>query len=268
MDLLRHATRVPGVRGIWRRFPVGKVTSRVTFGIWERPHYAYGVFSAASMAVKLGLRAVTVVEFGVAGGRGLLALEDCAMRVGAHLGIEIAVYGFDMGTGLPSARDYRDLPHVWGEGDYQMNFDKLQARLRKAKLLIGDVADTVPQFLKQISSQPIGFVSFDMDYYSSTKSAFQIFDGPVETRLPRVYCYFDDIVWPEEACHNEYAGEFLAINEFNAEHAQTKICKLANLRWMQPHPAQWHEQIYIAHDFQHPLYSKRLRATEENHLDL
>ena len=30
------------------------------------------------------------------------------------------------------------------------------------------------------------------------------------TRLPRVYCYFDDIAGPEIACMNEYMGELEA----------------------------------------------------------
>lgn len=251
---------------MWRRYPVGKVSDRVRFGIWERPNYAYGVNFAANLAKKLGLNAISVIEFGVAGGRGLLALEDVAERIGRHYGVRISVWGFDSGAGLHKPVDYRDQPHVWGQGDYVMDVKALKARLRFAHLELGDVAETIPPFLEHVGAPPIGFVSFDLDYYSSTAVALKILDGPPDSRLPRVCCYFDDIIWPEEACHNEYAGEYLAINEYNAQHETSKIAKLANLRWLQPHAAEWHEQIYIHHDFGHPLYVVKLRGSMQLHL--
>ena len=55
MDLLRQLTRIPGVRGLWAKYPVGSVSDRVRFGIWKRPHYAYGVNFAVSLAKSLGL---------------------------------------------------------------------------------------------------------------------------------------------------------------------------------------------------------------------
>lgn len=263
MDFLRQLTRIPGVRGAWRRYPVGGVPNRLRFGIWERPYYAYGVNFAANLAKSLGLDAISVVEFGVAGGRGLLAMEDVAERIGRHYGVKISVYGFDAEVGLPKPIDYRDLPHVWGQGDFVMDIQALKARLRFAQLQLGDVAETIPPFLERADVPPLGFISFDLDYYSSTVAALKILDGPPASRLPRVCCYFDDIVWPVEACHSQYVGEYLAIDEYNAQHETSKIAKLANLRWMLPHEAQWHEQIYIHHDFAHPLYTKKLRPSDQ-----
>jgi hypothetical protein len=266
MDFLRQVTRIPGVRALWCRYPIGKVPDRVRFGIWERPHYAYGVNFAADMAKKLGLDAVSVIEFGVAGGRGLLSMEDAAERIGTHHGVKISVWGFDAAVGLPKPVDYRDLPHVWGQGDYVMDVSALKARLRWAQLILGDVSETIPPFLERADVPPIGFISIDLDYYSSTAAALKILDGPPDSRLPRVCCYFDDILWPEDACHNEYVGERLAINEYNAQHECSKISKLTDLRWTQPHAAEWHEQIYIHHDFRHPLYTKKLRGSAQHHL--
>src|SRR5262249_46372568 len=114
------------------------------------------------------------------------------------------------GSRMPPLVDFRDLPHVWGEGFYQMDATSLRARLKTAELILGDVATTVPQALR-VGMPPLGFVSFDLDYYSSTKFAFGIFGGPPETLRARVYCYFDDITGPETACINEYVGELLAI---------------------------------------------------------
>jgi hypothetical protein len=123
-------------------------------------------------------------------------------------------------------------------------------------LILGDVAETTPRFLGRQDLAPIGFIAFDLDYYSSTRQAFRVFDGASGTRLPRIYCYFDDTIWPEHACHNPWIGELCAIREFNEAEDGRKIAKLNGLSWMRRHAAQWNEQIYVFHDFQHPLYSR------------
>lgn len=263
MDILRQLIRIPGVQGFWVRHPMGSVPDRVRFGIWDRPHYAFGVNFAAKLAQQLGLSAISVIEFGVAGRRGLLALEHIADLIGRYYGIKIKVFGSDAAVGLPKPVDYRDLPHVWATGDYVMDVEALRSRLKFAELVLGDVNDTILVFLENEGTPPIGFVGFDLDYYSSTAAALKIFDGAADSCLPRVCCYFDDIVWPEEACHNDFVGEYLAINEYNQQHDSRKIYKLRNLRWMQPPAAEWHEEIFIHHDFTHPLYTKRLRGSEQ-----
>ncbi len=255
--LLRRLTRLPGARSLWNHFPVGSLKTRVRYGIFSRPHYAFGVYSAADLASKLGLPAISVLEMGVAGGRGLLALESIAAEISNDLKIRISVYGFDSGTGLSDPKDYRDLPHVWGAGFYKMNVGALKRRLRSAQLVLGDVASTIPTFL-DAGHPPIGFVAFDLDYYSSTKAAFELLEGNPQSYLPRVYCYFDDVMWPEAACHNEYVGELCAIREFNEEHEHKAICPIHMLRYMQPFANAWHEQMYVFHDFTHPLYCVNL----------
>jgi hypothetical protein len=248
---------------LWRRFPIGPVDLRVRFDIWQKPAYAYGVYSAAALARKLGIESISVMEFGVAGGRGLLALEDISQRVSNHLGIGIAVYGFDSGKGMPPPSDYRDLPYVWGAGFYQMDSSALSKRLRTAKLVLGDVATTVAEVAAEMP--PAGFIAFDLDYYSSTKNAFRVFSGPSDRRLPRVHCYFDDVIWPERACYNEFTGEYLAINEFNSENRSKKICKVPHLHWMRDLAEAWNDKMYVFHDFEHPLYPANI--TEDRKQD-
>jgi hypothetical protein len=252
--LLRQLVRVPGVQGLWAKLGLGSVATRMRFDITDRPAYAYGVHSAAVLAKRLGIAEMSVIEFGVAGGRGLIALERLAAEIGPAVGVHIAVYGFDSGRGMPAPVDFRDLPHVWGEGFYEMDRDKLRSQLGTAKLVLGDVATTVPETLRA-GLPPVGFIAFDLDYYSSTKAAFGIFDGPPDTRLPRIYCYFDDISGPEIACMNEYVGELLAINEFNAEHPKQKISPILQLRTEREKPASWNEKMYAMHDFAHPRYT-------------
>jgi hypothetical protein len=264
-SFLRRLTQLPGTRTLWQQFPVGSVERRVRFGISPRPHYAYGVFSAAEQAKRLGLGAISVFEFGVAGGRGLLALEKISKEIGAVLGLEIVVFGFDGGTGMPAPEGYRDVPHVWDQGFYSMDADSLRSRLTAAKLVLGDVAETVPAFVRDGGFPPIGFVSFDLDYYSSTKRSFALFEGSPETRLPRTYCYFDDIMWPVTACHNDWIGELCAIREFNEEHESKKLAPIHMLQYTLPHLAAWQEQMYVLHDFEHPLYCRNLTEKTARH---
>jgi hypothetical protein len=256
--LLRQMAKVPIVKELWTKSRLGPLEMRLRYDAIEQPWYAYGVYSAAWLARQLGLPAISVAEFGVAEGRGLVMLERLAELIGAELGIDITTYGFDSGEGMPKPTDYRDLPHVWGEGFYRMDQAALRARLKRARLVLGDVARTVPEVVGSKTMTPLGFVAFDLDYYSSTKAAFRIFEGPHETRLPRVQCYFDDISWPEFGCMNEYVGELLAIREFNDEHPEMKICPIAHLRTQRQVPARWNEQIYVCHDFGHPLYAKNV----------
>jgi hypothetical protein len=262
--VLRRLTQVPGARSLWNSFPVGPVDLRVRYGVFKRPHYAYGVFCAADLARRLGIRTISVLEFGVAGGLGLLALEEVAAAVSEHFDIAIQVVGFDSGQGMPHALDYRDLPYVWGKGFYPMDEQKLRSKMSPdTKLVIGDVAETATSWASCNSSAPVGFVSFDLDYYSSTRDALSIFDTPGnDAHLPRVYCYFDDIVWPPHACHNEYVGELCAIREFNEEHENLKLCPIHLLRNMRVHPEPWNEQIYILHDFRHSLYCRNITPAE------
>jgi hypothetical protein len=106
----------------------------------------------------------------------------------------------------------------------------------------------------------LGFISFDLDYYSSTVEAFHVFSGASTSVLPRVICYFDDITGNCEAAFNIFTGELLAIAEFNAAN-DVKIAKCEGLRFSRGHiPSEWHEQIYIAHLFRHPDYQLPIQA--------
>ena len=65
MRLLNNPTRI--VQGVWRRYPVGSFDLRCRLDIFARPNYAYGVQQGAVLAKGLGLPAISVAEFGVAG---------------------------------------------------------------------------------------------------------------------------------------------------------------------------------------------------------
>ena len=166
------------LRASLRRWPSATFEQRLAWDALDRPHYAYGVWWAARTAKALDLDAITVVEMGVAGGNGLVTLEAHAMEVARLTGVTIDVVGFDAGGGMPVAAGVRDLPYVWQPGMFAMDVAALERRLRIAKVVVGDVADTVRSFVAAGGHAPIGFVSFDLDYCSSTVAAFRLFDGP------------------------------------------------------------------------------------------
>lgn len=216
--------------------------------------YAWGAMQGARLARTLGVDRVSVVELGVAGGRSLISLEKIAERLEGVFGIKIDVYGFDTGTGLPKPQDYRDMPNLWSTGFFTMDEAKLRARLSRAELVLGPVKETMPRFMAS-NPAPVAFVSFDMDYYSSTIEALELFGRDQRLLLPRVHCYFDDVLGYS---FGDHVGERLAIAEFNASHATRKISPIHGLRHFMP-PAYSHwlwERYFMLHAFDHSLYGQ------------
>jgi hypothetical protein len=54
------------------------------------------------LALSLGYKEVSILEFGVAGGNGLVALEAIKEIIERYLPIKIRLFGFDMARGYPS----------------------------------------------------------------------------------------------------------------------------------------------------------------------
>ena len=258
----RNSLRGTVIRRLVRALTFIPYPVRLSVDAVERAHYGYCVFHAARQARLLGHKQISVLEFGVAGGNGLLNLEYHAMETKKHLDIDIEVYGFDTGEGLPDPVDYRDLPYFWRGGFYEMDQAKLLARLRFAKVVVGRISDTLPTFFEKYKPAPVAAVFVDLDYYSSTVEAFKLFEIGRENILPRTYMYFDDIIAPEDALYSAFAGERLAILEFNNEHSQQKISEAVYLRYGHNNYGAWRNQIYIYHDFAHRDYSRFLGASD------
>jgi hypothetical protein len=267
LSLLNQLLRLPFVHGLWMRFPLASVPTKVHQGLFPYPHYAYGLYWSAFLAKRLALPRITAIEFGVAGGRGLVALEKASTEIERALGVGIDVIGFDSGEGMPEPTDYRDLPHIWGKGFYRMDAAKLRARLSKARLVLGDVRETIRDLVTSARPAPVGFVAFDLDYYSSTRAAFDIFEEQGLEHLPRVHCYFDDVAANDLGCMNEHVGELLAIREFNESHTSRKICKFEQLRLSRPRWEHWQEKMYVFHNFAHPQYAAHVIPPERRHTE-
>lgn len=237
---------------------------RYELGLVDRPHYAFGMRNAALEASALGFVSITAVEFGVAGGNGLLAMEAHAAAVERLTGVAVHVVGFDSGSGLTKSSDYRDLPHLWAEGDFAMDEAALRARLTRARLVLGDVRETAGAFVADLDpASPIGFASFDLDLWSSTVGAFDVFRGSASACLPRTWCYFDDIV-----ATIEDVGELLAIRDFNVEQTNRRIRHPWMLRANVPFQPPWADQMFQAHFFDHPVYTQLTAPKSSRELPL
>jgi hypothetical protein len=203
---------------------------------------------AARQAQEQQIMEISAIEFGVAGGAGLVTLQNEAEAVTDATGVSIHVYGFDAGPGgLPTfCGDYRDHPDIWKPGDYPMDVDQLRAKLSaRTSLILGDISHTVEKFRNEYDPRPIGFISVDVDLYSSTVAALRVLDFC--SVLRRVAIYFDDI---DFFCHR-WAGELLAIAEFNESHPNLKIDRWRGLRTGRPFPEhQALDKMFICHDLQ------------------
>ena len=223
---------------------------------------------AALEAKALGLPAISAVEFGVAGGNGLVLLEQYAEQVERATSVRCHVIGFDGGEGMPEPVDYRDLPYIWQPGFFKMDVERLKKRLRGAELVLGDVAQTVIEFNARGTAPPIGFVSFDLDFYWSTMEAFRLFDQAPERLLPRVFCYFDDCIGDDWELHSRFAGELLAIEDFNRQHPMRKVAPIYGLSHKRRRPAAWNDMTFVMHCFDHPRYNDHVHPNRDWHLPL
>lgn len=241
----------------------GDFRSKVDFDLVVRPQHAYCLLTAADQAKKYGYTKVTALEFGVANGAGLQNMCAIAEQVTKATGIEFEIVGFDTGKGMPDPIDYRDHPEAYQPGWFPMQEpDKLRAALPpNAHLIIGDVAETAPAFLKTLTPEaPIGFMSLDVDYYSSSVDALRVLAGRPELYLPVVGFYADDINFIE---HNKWSGELLAIEEFNEAHTFRKIAPHQFLRESRIFQrAKWIGHIFILHVLDHPRRATVLKGGE------
>ena len=247
---------------IVKRFRLGSYEARLTYGAVERPYYGYCIKNAAILAKKLGHSKISVIEFGVAGGRGLLNIEYHVNQIEKLYGIEFEIYGFDTGEGLPEPQDYRDLPYIWKKGFYKMNKQKLMEKKGKAKIVIGNINETITTFIELYKPAPIGALIFDMDYYSSTYSSLDILLSKDKYFLPRVFSYFDDTIGNVESLYNDYTGQRLAIKQFNKENKYIKIAVPYYLK-AELFSQYWFNQIWIIHFFKHKSYNKYISWNSE-----
>lgn len=190
-----------------------------------RKHYALSLAMGVLSAIMCNVGKITAVEFGVGAGRGLLDLCKAAKFFREELDIEIDIYGLDNATGLPDPVDYRDHPEIWQKGNYWLRDPaELRSQLPDyARLVVGDVSDTTEMFRGILSDKNVlGFVSIDVDFYSSTVPCLDILKLDAACYMAAVPMHFDDFM-PGNLTSNSWCGEKLAISEFNEANAFRKI---------------------------------------------
>jgi hypothetical protein len=190
----------------------------------DRHNYALPLAHGVWQALHCGYESLATVELGVFAGVGLLALCKAAEFFRGEFGLDIRVYGFDRGTGLPALTgDHRDHPELFSAGKFPMPDEQaLRDKLPEwCELIIGDVGETIPRFLQGLEKRRLVFAAFDLDLYSSTVRALPLLAGAPEHYIPALPLYFDDT--NSGISHCDWAGERLAVLEFNDAHALRKV---------------------------------------------
>lgn len=245
----------------------GSFRKKVAYDLVIRPQHAFGLLHAADQAKERGFKTITVIEFGVANGAGLMNLIEIAKKVTKATGIKVNIYGFDTGEGMPEPIDYRDHPEYYNSGDFPMNKALLEEKIKdKATIIYGPIKEKISSFIASISEEaPIGFVTIDVDYYSSTKDVLELFKAKATYFLPLTYVYLDDIFMPH---HNKKCGELLAVEELNEEQPLRQLSYhrfFENQRVFKN--ANWVKQLYYFHVLDHPYRSDLKRDRNAYVLD-
>ena len=271
---------------IWKRIAVERLTEplhlniisifialfgtfriKVAFDLVIRQHTAYCLLKCADNAKNKGVKTVTIVEFGVAAGAGLLNMAYIAKNVTKITGVNFQIIGMDTGQGMPPPIDYRDHPDLYREGDFMMDIKALEDKLPdEVTLIIGDLKDTIPNLIDQLSPEsPLGYVCLDVDYYSSSKIALTCLEGDAMNYLPVSYIYLDDL---EDSAHNSNCGELLAVKEIN-DNIFPRIVE--RHQFLRPYRimknAKWIDHIFTYHVVDHPSRSSIDNSVANINLD-
>jgi hypothetical protein len=227
-------------------------------GVIPRPHYALGILMAAHQAYKLGYEKISIIEFGCFNLDGLIDMEQHVKDIKEFINIEFDIFGFDYGKGLPKMKFHEaDRMQEWDIGDYRFENKENLNSLKNAKIIWGNVNKTVKKFIKEtdLTKAPIGFISNDLDYYTSTYKSFDLLKTKPSNFIARPILYFDDFFRS-----SKYEGEYLAIEMFNKKNKK-KLSEI--LEFTEQLSMFWKKWTFLGTrfryliDFKHPKYKIR-----------
>jgi len=245
----------------------GNFIEKIRYDLVPRQPYAFGLNEAFRRVKKGKIRKILILEFGVASGAGLFNLHFIANRLSKIYNLDYEVIGFDTGKGMPPPTDYKDHPEKYNENDFPpLNLSQNNLP-KKTKIFYGDIKDTVHLIKNELGeNNAIGFISIDVDYYSSTISCLESLKFESSSYLPSTIMYFDDVNNPD---HNEFCGQLLAIRDFNKANQNRKISKMTQLRnWRYFKNALWLDQMYFLHVLDHEFRDpKKIASNEPRILD-
>jgi len=208
-----------------------------------KAQYSLCLLHGVYQAILSGYQKISAVEFGVAEGHGLLDLCRAAEFFSAASGIDIEVYGLDSFQGLPKPIQHFDHPEIWTQGQFYHDPEILKKKLPDfARLLIGDVSDTVGQLESVVAAAPLAFVSLDLDFYTSTRAALSVFRFDQNHYVPAVPTYVDDVF--DLITYNEFSGAEKALVEFTQGQDLRKIVRKPNFGI---------HNFFVTHILDHPI---------------
>jgi hypothetical protein len=117
-------------------------------------------------------------------------------------------------------------------------------------LVIGDIRDTFSQWLHRDVRAPVGFISIDVDYYSSTIAVLNALAGcDAEALLPIASVYLDDILcFGVPRC----TGELAAVEEFNRRSRTRQFDRADWVSEFRPYrEALWLRRLFDFYCFDH-----------------
>ncbi len=166
----------------------------------------------------------SVVECGVFRGFGLMSWAKLSAMLEPE-NLTRRIYGFDTFAGFPSvaeqdrtsvadvvpgqlaADSYQELTELIAEYDN----DRFLGHIGKVELVRGDLAETVPRFVKDHPHLMVGLLFLDVDLYEPTKIALETF----LPRMPRgaiiAFDELDNPLWPGETLAALDSGLFSSL---------------------------------------------------------
>tara|TARA_B100000965_G_scaffold137739_2_gene114595 strand:+ start:1970 stop:2824 length:855 start_codon:yes stop_codon:yes gene_type:complete len=187
----------------------------IKYGTIPRPNYALGILMAAHQAKELDYKKISIIELGCWNFEGLIDIENYIHDIKKFIDIDFNVYGFELGTGhIKEEIDPKNRLYELSGGDYTFKKKDNLKKLKFSKLILGDVKDTAPKFLEEshLDEAPLGFIIFDLGFYTSAKHALQLLKSDSKKYLPRSIIYSDNNYFVLE---NE--ADKAAFAEFNQE---------------------------------------------------
>ena len=225
-------------------------------GTIPRANYALGILMAAHQAKELNYKKISIIELGCWNLEGLIDIENYIHDIKKFIDIDFKVYGFELGTGhIKEETDPRNRLYDLSGGNYTFKKKDNLKKLTISKLILGDVKDTVPKFLEEghLDDAPLGFIIFDLGFYSSAKNALQLLKSDSKRYLPRSIIYSDNNYF---VLKNE--ADKAAFAEFNLEGGKTispigELAEQLSLSWN-----KWiflGKRMYMLSDLKHEKYN-------------
>ncbi len=228
----------------------------------KRPDIFVSICLATAQAICWGKEGISLIELGVRHGSGLSFIVKIAEHLTDKIGMKYHIYGFDTFGGMPDLVGSEDHHEIWSKGQFKPKhtYDEMVELFKgKATLIKGDVKDTVGKFLvDQLDiNYPIGFISLDLDLYSSTRSGLKVLeDVNYNKYIPAVTMIADNQDYL--ITYNDWCGEGLAIKEFNEDNKFRKIQAKREI----------YEMFRCAHILDHGLRTGKEDAKQPFEIDI